>query len=68
MKSGLIVGYIFYALAFAILVFLLVQGFFILVQSEFLNLSLAIVALVLLGFGYFLRRKFRGSQTKQTPS
>jgi hypothetical protein len=68
MKSGLIVGYIFYALAFAILVFLLVQGFFILVQSEFLNLTLAIVALVLLGFGYFLRRKFRGSQTKQTPS
>jgi ABC-type antimicrobial peptide transport system permease subunit len=68
MKSGLIVGYFFYALAFAILVFLLVQGFFILVQNEFLNLSLAIVALVLLGAGYFLRRKLRKSQTKQTIS
>ncbi len=68
MKSNIIAGYIIYAVAFAILVFLLTQGFFIPLQNETLNLSLAIVALVLLGIGYFLRRKTKKSETKQKPS
>jgi hypothetical protein len=68
MKSNLIAGYILYAIAFAILVFLLAQGFFIPLQNVTLNLSLAIVAFVLLGVGYFLRRKSKKSETKQTPS
>jgi LPXTG-motif cell wall-anchored protein len=67
-KSNIIAGYIIYAVAFAILVFLLAQGFFIPLQNETLNLSLAIVALVLLGIGYFLRRKTKKSETKQNPS
>ena len=67
-KSNIIAGYIIYAAAFAILVFLLTQGFFIPLQNETLNLSLAIVALVLLGIGYFLRRKTKKSETKQNPS
>jgi hypothetical protein len=68
MKSNLITGYIIYAIAFAILVFLLVQGSFIPLQNETLNLSVAIVAFILLGTGYFLRRKSKKSQTKQNPS
>ena len=64
MKSNLIAGYIIYAIAFAILVFLLIQGFLISLQNETLNLSLAIVAFVLLGVGYFLRRKSKKSETK----
>jgi len=68
MKSNLIAGYILYAIAFAILVFLLAQGFFIPLQNVTLNLSLAIVAFVLLGVGYFLRRKSKKSETKQNPS
>jgi len=67
MKSNLIAGYILYAIAFAILVFLLAQGFFIPLQNVTLNLSLAIVAFVLLGVGYFLRRKSKKSETKQNP-
>jgi len=67
-KSNIIAGYIIYAVAFAILFFLLAQGFFIPLQNETLNLSLAIVALVLLGIGYFLRRKTKKSETKQNPS
>ncbi len=68
MKSNLIAGYILYAIAFAILVFLLAQGFIIPLQNVTLNLSLAIVAFVLLGVGYFLRRKSKKSETKQNPS
>jgi uncharacterized protein YneF (UPF0154 family) len=68
MKSNLIAGYILYAIAFAILVFLLAQGFFIPSQNATLNLSLAIVAFVSLGVGYFLRRKSKKSETKQNPS
>ena len=68
MKSNLIAGYIIYAIAFAILVFLLIQGFLIPSQNETLNLSLAIVAFVLLGVGYFLRRKSKKSETKQNTS
>jgi hypothetical protein len=68
MKSNVIAGYILYAIAFAILVFLLTQGFLIPFQNVTLNLSFAIVAFVLLGSGYFLRRKSKKSETKQTPS
>jgi len=68
MKSNIIAGYITYAIAFAILVFLIIQGFIIPLQNEILNLALAIVAFVSLGVGYFLRRKSRKSETKQTPS
>jgi hypothetical protein len=68
MKSNKIAGYIIYAIAFAILVFLLIQGFLIPLQNKILNLSVAIVAFVLLGVGYFLRRKSRKSETKQNPS
>jgi hypothetical protein len=68
MKSNLIAGYILYAITFAILVFLLIQGFFIPLQNAILNLSLAIVAFVLLGVGYFLRRKSKKSETKQNTS
>jgi LPXTG-motif cell wall-anchored protein len=68
MKSNLKAGYILYAMTFGILVFLLIQGFFIPLQNETLNLILAIVAFVLLGVGYFLRRKSKKSETKQNPS
>jgi len=68
MKSNVLAGYIIYAITFAILVFLLIQDFFIPSQNEILNLSLAIVAFVLLGTGYFLRRKARKSETNQIPS
>ena len=68
MKSNLIAGYIFYAITLAILVFLLAQGFFIPLQNKSLNLSLAIVAFVLLGVGYFLRRKSKKPETKQNPA
>lgn len=67
MKSNLIAGYILYAIAFAILFFLIAQGLFIPLQNVTLNLSLAIVAFVLLGVGYFLRRKSKKSETKQKP-
>jgi hypothetical protein len=67
MKSNLIAGYILYAIAFAILVFLLAQGFLIPLQNVTLNLSLAIVAFILLGVGYFLRRKSKKPETKQNP-
>jgi hypothetical protein len=49
------------------LVFLLIQGFFIPLQNENLYLSLAIVAFVLLGVGYFLRRKSRKFENKTKP-
>ena len=68
MKSTKIAGYVTYAIAFVILVFLLIQGFIIPLQNETLNLVLAIVAFVLLGVGYFLRRKYRKYETKQNPS
>ncbi len=68
MKSNIVAGYILYAIAFAILVFLLAQGFLIPSQNATVNLSLAIAAFVLLGVGYFLRRKSRKSEIKQTPS
>jgi membrane protein DedA with SNARE-associated domain len=63
MKSNLLVGYIAYAIAFVILVFLISQGYFIPSQDIFLNLSLAVAAFILLGVGYFLRRKSRKSET-----
>ncbi len=68
MKSIKIAGYITYAIAFAILVFLIIQGYLIPLQNEILNLALAIVAFVSLGVGYFLRRKSRRSETKQNLS
>lgn len=68
MKSNKIAGYITYAIAFAILVFLFIQGFLIPLQNEILNLALAIVAFVSLGVGYFLRRKSRKSEAKQNPA
>jgi hypothetical protein len=64
----LIAGYILYAITFVILVFLLIQGFLIPFKNVTLNLSLAIVAFVLLGSGYFLRRKSKRSETKQNNS
>ena len=67
MKSNLIAGYM-YSIAFAIVVFLFIQGFLIPLQNEILNLSVAIVAFVLLGVGYFLRRKSKKSETRQNPS
>lgn len=66
MKSNDLVGSIFYAISFAILAFLLIQDIFRLPRNEILNISLAIVAFVLLGTGYFLRRKLKKAETKQT--
>ncbi len=67
MKSNLIAGYM-YSIALAIIVFLFIQGFLIPLQNGILNLSVAIVAFVLLGVGYFLRRKSRKTETKQNLS
>lgn len=66
MKSNDLVGSIFYAISFAILAFLLIQDIFRLPRNEILNISLAILAFVLLGTGYFLRRKLKKAETKQT--
>jgi membrane protein DedA with SNARE-associated domain len=62
-------GNIIYVITFAILVYLIVQGFFMPNQYgkiiETVNLSLAIIAFVLLGVAYFLRLKSKKSEGKK---